>query len=158
MILTTEKHRDDRLKLWIVLARAYSAVLEHDRRSVAAHGLSQGEFAVMEVLYHKGPLLLGQVQKKILVSSGGITYLVDRLEAKGLVERSACPGDRRSRYVALTKAGKSVMAKAFPAHAATLEKALGGLTSEEAKVAVRLLRKAGLHAEAILSDQQPSQE
>lgn len=73
------------LKLYVVLSRAYLAVNRHSQLDIARHGLSHGEFAIMEVLFHKGPLLLGEVQRKILVSSGGVTYLVDRLEADGLV-------------------------------------------------------------------------
>jgi MarR family transcriptional regulator, 2-MHQ and catechol-resistance regulon repressor len=95
------------LKLWVVLSRAYTAVARHSEADIARHGLSTGEFAILEVLYHKGPLLLGEVQRKILVSSGGVTYLVDRLEAAGLVERRDCPEDRRARYAALTRRGSS---------------------------------------------------
>src|SRR3712207_3630263 len=84
------------LRLWIALARAHNAVQAHAAADVARHGLTISEFAVLEVLYHKGPLLLGEVQRRILVSSGGITYLVDRLEKRGLVERRDCPGDRRA--------------------------------------------------------------
>src|SRR5687768_2233491 len=105
------------LKLWVVLARAYAAVSERAARDVARHELTLAEFAVMEALYHKGPLLLGEVQKKILVSSGGVTYLVDRLEQRGLVERQPCLSDRRARYAALTAEGKSLMVRIFPEHA-----------------------------------------
>ena len=51
------------------------------------------------------------------MSSGGITYLVDRLEQKGLVERQDCPGDRRARYAALTPEGERVIGRIFPGHA-----------------------------------------
>ena len=81
--------REVALKLFVVLARANAAVTAHLHAQAAAHGLTLTEFGILEVLYHKGPLLLGEVQKRILVSSGGVTYLVDRLEAKGLVERQA---------------------------------------------------------------------
>src|SRR6185503_13192975 len=90
------------LKLWVVLARAYASVAQRASEDVARHGLTLAEFAVLEALYHKGPLLLGEVQKKILVSSGGVTYLVDRLEERGLVRRKLCPEDRRARYAELT--------------------------------------------------------
>src|SRR5512141_2466339 len=86
----------DELKLWVVLARAHNAVSRLVRADIASHGLTEGEFAVLEALYHKGPLLLGDVQRRILVSSGGITYLIDRLVARGLVERRPCPSDRRA--------------------------------------------------------------
>lgn len=134
------------LKLWVVLSRAQMAVASHAEADMARHGLSPGEFAILEALYHKGPLLLGEVQRKILVSSGGVTYLVDRLEKQGLVERRDCPGDRRARYAALTPAGESFIGQIFPAHAAAIEKALAGLSPEEKRTAVALLKKLGQHA------------
>lgn len=131
------------LKLYVVLSRAHLAVERHAQDDIARHDLSQGEFAILEVLYHKGPLLLGEVQRKILVSSGGVTYLVDRLEADGLVERRPCETDRRARYAALTRKGEQLMRRIFPAHAAALQRAVSGLSTAEKKQAINLLRKLG---------------
>jgi MarR family 2-MHQ and catechol resistance regulon transcriptional repressor len=131
------------LKLFIVLSRAHLAAERHSQLDIARHELSPGEFAIMEALYHKGPLLLGEVQRKILVSSGGVTYLVDRLEANGLVERRECETDRRARYAALTRKGEQFMKKIFPGHAAALERAVSGLSAAEKKQAIDLLRKLG---------------
>ena len=134
------------LKLWVILSRAHAAVEEHARADVARHELTLAEFAILEVLYHRGPLLLGEVQRRILVSSGGITYLVDRLEQRGLVERRECPGDRRARYAALTAEGEALVGRIFPEHARCLEAALGGLGEEEQEEAVKLLRTLGRYA------------
>lgn len=135
------------LKLWVVLARAHAAVQDHLQADVGSHGLTLAEFGILEVLYHKGPLLLGEVQRRILVSSGGVTYLVDRLEKKGLVERRECPEDRRARYAALTPRGEELIARIFPQHARRIEEVLAGLDVEEKREAVRLLRQLG-HAAA----------
>ncbi|MCG6954649.1 MAG: MarR family transcriptional regulator [Gemmatimonadetes bacterium] len=137
------------LKLFIVLSRARNAVADHVDAHTEACGVTTGEFAVMEALFHKGPLLLGEVKRKILVSSGGVTYLIDRLEARGLVERRACPTDRRARYAALTQAGQDLMARIFPEHAGRIVAALGGLNDEEKGRAIELLRTLGLHAEGL---------
>ena len=134
------------LKLWVVLARAYAAVSERAARDVARHGLTLAEFAVMEALYHKGQLLLGEVQKKILVSSGGVTYLVDRLEQRGLVERRLCAEDRRARYAALTPQGQELMDRIFPEHAECIAEVAGVLTPEEQLEVRRMLRDLGRHA------------
>lgn len=131
------------LKLWVVLSRAHNALEDHAAADVSRHGLTLTEFAILEVLHHRGPLLLGDVQRRILVSSGGITYLVDRLERKGLVERRECPGDRRARYAALTGAGEALIGRIFPEHAACIERAVAGLEESEKREAVRLLRTLG---------------
>lgn len=139
----------DALKLWVVLARTYDAVARHVAADVARHGLTAAEFGVLEALYHKGPLLLGEIQRKVLVSSGGITYLVDRLVARALVERRECEADRRARYAALTPDGEALLARIFPAHAARIRAALGTLDADERREATALLRRLGHGAAAL---------
>jgi MarR family transcriptional regulator, 2-MHQ and catechol-resistance regulon repressor len=127
------------LRAWIALARAYAAVSARAAADAARHDLTGAEFGVLEALYHKGPMLLGEVQRRILVSSGGITYLVDRLEKRGLVERRDCPGDRRARLAALTAEGEQLVHRIFPEHAAVISDALGVLGREEQRQLIRLL-------------------
>lgn len=128
------------LRTWIALARAHNAVSARATADVARHGLTVAEFGVLEVLYHKGPMLLNEVQRRILVSSGGITYLVDRLEKRGLVERRDCPGDRRARFAALTPEGDRLVRGIFPEHAAVIRDALATLGPDDKRDAIRLLR------------------
>jgi MarR family 2-MHQ and catechol resistance regulon transcriptional repressor len=88
---------------------------------------------------------VGELQRKILVSSGGTTYLVDRLAEQGLVERRECPTDRRARYAALTSRGEQLIARIFPEHAQVIAEAMSGLTEEKKRQATALLRELGLH-------------
>jgi MarR family 2-MHQ and catechol resistance regulon transcriptional repressor len=138
--------RELTLKLWVVLSRAQAAIEAHARADVARHDLTLAEFGVLEAILHRGPMLLGEAQKEILVSSGGITYLVDRLEKKGLVERRECPSDRRARYAALTPEGEALIQRIFLEHARVLEDALSGLDEEEKQETILLLRKLGERA------------
>jgi MarR family transcriptional regulator, 2-MHQ and catechol-resistance regulon repressor len=134
------------LKLWVVLSRAYSAVEARVKADIARHGLTPAEFGALEALYHKGPMLVGEVKRKILLSSGGITYVIDRLEEKGLVERRDAPGDRRASCAALTPAGEALVARIFPEHAARIEEVLASLSEEEQVFATDLLRRVGRRA------------
>jgi MarR family 2-MHQ and catechol resistance regulon transcriptional repressor len=136
----------DALKLWIVLSRAHRAIEERTTRDVAQHGLTLAEFGVLEALYHKGPMLLGEVQRSLLVSSGGVTYLVDRLEKRGLVRRDDCPEDRRARYAVLTPEGEAFVRQVFPPHAAEVRRAVAALTREEQRTLTALLKRLGLGA------------
>jgi MarR family transcriptional regulator, 2-MHQ and catechol-resistance regulon repressor len=138
---------DRALKLWVVLSRAAAAVERHVRDDIARHGLTPAEFGALEALHHRGPMLVGEVQRRILVSSGGVTYVIDRLVAKGLVERRECPEDRRAAYAALTEEGEARIRAIFPAHAASVEHALAGLDAAEQDAAIGLLRTLG-HAAA----------
>ena len=137
------------LKLWVVLARAFNALARHTGSDIARHGLTPSEFAILETLFHKGPLLLGELQRKVLTSSGGITYLVDRLSERGLVQRRDCPTDRRARFAELTQAGEALIAEIFPAHAQVVRQAVDALTPEEREIATALLRKLGTHTAAL---------
>ncbi len=134
------------LKLWVVLSRTREAIVEHLQADVARHDLTLMEFGILEALYHKGPMLLGDVQRRILVSSGGVTYLVDRLERKKLVERQVSPVDRRARYAALTPEGEALISRIFPQHATRIEYLMSELSAEEQKVVYPLLRRLGLSA------------
>ncbi len=138
---------DAALHLWVVLTRAQAAVNRHARDDIRSHDLTEGEFGVLELIFHKGPQLLGEIQRRVLVSSGGITFLVDRLAEKGLVERRDCPSDRRARYAVLTPAGEALMSRIFPVHAQRIAEAVSGLTREEQVAATGLLKKLG-HAAA----------
>jgi MarR family 2-MHQ and catechol resistance regulon transcriptional repressor len=122
---------DRALKLWVVLSRAHAAVAAHSQADIARSGLTPMEFGIMEALHHKGPMLLGEV---------------DRLAAKGLVERQRCDRDRRAYYAALTPAGKEMIREIFPRHAQAIRRAMGGLTEEEKDEAISLLRTLGRHA------------
>jgi len=145
----SDRKQEAALKLWVVLARAFDSVAKNVEADVAQHDLTGTEFGILEALYHKGPMLLGEIQRKILVTSGGITYLVDRLVEKGFVRREQCAEDRRARYAVLTPSGQALIRKIFPTHAARIEQSLSGLTQAEQREATALLRKLGLAAAAL---------
>src|SRR5690606_5247107 len=128
------------LKLWTVLAKAYDAVRTHAFAHIERQGLTPGEFGVLDTLYHRGPMLLGELQHRVLVTSGGISYLTDRLDKQGLVERREYAEDRRTKEVALPRLGEALMCRSFPEHTAAIARALAGVDPEVKQAAVALLR------------------
>lgn len=134
------------LKLWVVMNRAVRSIEEQLRPQVEAHGLSMTEFAVLEVLLHKGTLPIGEVGARVLRASGSMTYVVDKLEQRGLLARQTCPEDRRVVHAALTDAGRRLIERVFAEHAALLEQVAGELTPQEQATAVTLLKRLGLSA------------
>jgi MarR family 2-MHQ and catechol resistance regulon transcriptional repressor len=128
------------LQLWAYLSNAYSAIHAHATDDLAGHGLSIAEFGLLEILHQKGPLPLGEVQRNLSVSSGGVTFLVDRLEKKELVERRSSQEDRRSKYAALTAKGEGVMGEILPAHAERIRESMSSLTLPEQRTAIGILR------------------
>jgi MarR family transcriptional regulator, 2-MHQ and catechol-resistance regulon repressor len=134
------------LKLFIVLSRAYKAINEHVNKIIQANGLNPTEFAVLELLYHKGDQPMQQIGGKILLASGSITYVVDKLEQKGMLKRIACPKDRRVTYAQITEEGKKFIQDVFPEHAQQIDKLMSSLTESEKLEAIDLLKKLGLPA------------
>ncbi len=132
------------LRLFVTLMRCTNAVGDVARYDIARNDLSVSEFAVLELLYHKGPTPLGAVAAQVLLTSGSMTYVIDQLEKQGLVTRVACPKDRRRLHAALTDAGQAKIASIFPGHAAGITQAMSILSSDEQDELARLLKKLGL--------------
>jgi MarR family 2-MHQ and catechol resistance regulon transcriptional repressor len=146
MPMPTRDRQAETLRLWVIFSRAHNAVAARAQADVVRHGLTIAEFGVLEALHHKGPLLLSELKAKILVSNAGVTYLVDRLEKRGLVERRRCDRDRRAYYAHLTEEGAEFVRRIFPEHADAITEAFSTLTDEERATATELLRKIGRHA------------
>lgn len=132
------------LKLYIVLSRANKAINEVTNQFFQQHGLNPTEFAVLELLYHKGRQPLQQIGNKILLASGSITYVIDKLEKRGYLDRVSCPSDRRVTFAEITESGADFMKKLFPEHEENLHELLNVLTPEEKDTAIELLKKLGL--------------
>jgi MarR family 2-MHQ and catechol resistance regulon transcriptional repressor len=139
--------------VWIVLWKAAHAIEQNASRSVSALGLGLSEFAVLEVLLHKGPQPVNVIGKKVLLTSGSITAAVDRLESKKLVRRTADTGDLRARIVQLTKTGRRLIERAFQQHAIDMEETMAVLRFGERTELVRLLKKVGMWAATRLEGQ-----
>src|SRR5205809_2059344 len=114
--------------LWLVLMKAHRALQRLATGSIESSGVGLSDFAVMEMLLHKGPQPVNEIGRRIELTSGAITTAVDRLEAHGLVTREAHPGDRRTRIVRLTAAGRRQAATIFAGHKAAMDLAASGLS------------------------------
>ena len=136
--------------LWLIFMKAYRALAQVDARSVADSGLGLSDFAVLEILLHKGPLPVNTIGRQVMLTSGSITTAVDRLEQKRLVRRQACPNDRRVTFVTLTKTGRTLIRRVFKAHATRLETMFEPLSPTERSALATLLKKLGKHGESLL--------
>lgn len=137
--------------LWLILMKAYRALAQLDARSIAASGLGLSDFAVLEILLHKGPLPVNTIGRQVMLTSGSITTAVDRLEEKRLVRRQACPNDRRVTYVTLTPTGRTLIRRVFKVHADRLERVFAPLSTEERSTLATLLKRLGKHGETLLN-------
>lgn len=135
------------IHLWLVLWKAYESLRRHADRHIHTLGLGFSDFAVLEVLLHKGPTPVNRIGELVHLTSGSITAAIDRLEQRSLVERCTDRSDRRARVVHLTGEGRKLIECAFRDHAVAMEAATSGLTPVERGDAVALLKKLGLSAD-----------
>lgn len=110
---------------------------------IDSYGLSRETFQILELLYSKGPQPIQKISDIFSIPSGSITYVVDKLEKKGLVERAPIPGDRRKTNVALTDEGRSQFDLIFPKHVELISDHLSYATDEEKLELIRVMKKIG---------------
>ena len=146
--ITTRKSADvSGTHLWLVLMKAHRTLQRLATRSIEASDICLSDFAVMEMLLHKGPQPVNEIGRRIELTSGAITTAVDRLESRGLVTREAHESDRRARIVRLTPRGKEQAAKVFASHKTAMDFVATGLSRTERATLIELLRKLGTSAE-----------
>lgn len=110
--------------------------------TLAAFGITRADFDVLATLRRSGKpfrLTPTALSRAMMISSGGTTKRIDRLEARGLIERFDDPNDRRGVVVALTQAGVRLVDDAVEAHVADEQKVLAPLRPTERKTLLRLL-------------------
>ena len=126
---------DDRLELrvWLRLLTCATMIDGHVRSRLRRDfGTTLPRFDLMAQL-DRAPdgLTMGELSRRLMVSNGNVTGLIDRLVGEGMVLRRRSPDDRRSQIVRLSDAGKRAFDRMTPAHQAWIEELLAGLGRRE---------------------------
>src|SRR6266487_3551943 len=143
---TTSGQDSTGVHVWLILMKAFQALMPHAAESIGRTELGDSDFRVLEALLHKGPLPVNTVGPKVWLTPGSISVAVDRLVKKGLVSRKDRAGDRRVRQVELTAKGRALITRGFREHATAMETAVSVLSKNERLTLLRLLKKLGKHA------------
>lgn len=130
----TERETDTRkLGLWVRLI-ANSNIIEKEVRNLfrSEFGVTLPRFDLMSTLYRaQGGLTMGELSKRMLVSNGNVTGIVERLKKEGLVKRWVLPTDRRIYSVGLTPKGRTDFKIMADRHKEWIADILGGLDDED---------------------------
>ena len=120
-----------------------SALIQRElERVFAQHGVAGGDFDVLATLRRSGaPVTPGELSRSTMVTTGGMTKRLDRLEALGLIRRQPDPRDRRGRLIALTHNGRALVDRAVVAHLQNEERLLANLPAAKRKQLAALLRE-----------------
>lgn len=116
-------------------------------------GIRHAVFEVLLRLSRDGSRSMGGLAGELILTSGGMTRIIDRMEEAGLVGREPSPGDRRRQLVALTPAGRAKLDEALRVHAETLREHFAGpLAEEQRRALVDALRTLRTSAREELGD------
>jgi DNA-binding MarR family transcriptional regulator len=152
-MVMTETDRSVHLQAWHALLRAQAGVAGNlERELMAAEGLPLAWFEVLLVLDQAsdGALRLQRLMDTVLMTKSGVSRLVDRMEAAGLVVRSGCPSDRRGAFAVITELGREKLHRATPIHSGGIERHLGKVL--DAEEAARLRDALSAVADALGSE------
>jgi DNA-binding MarR family transcriptional regulator len=129
-----------------VIGRISRAALLLQRELVALYaqfGLQEGDFDVLATLRRHGDQRLtpGDLTRATMVTTGGMTKRLDRLEANGWIRRDDHPRDRRGKEIALTEEGRELIDRALEAHYENEKRLVAALTPEQREQLASLLRE-----------------
>lgn len=132
------------LRTFIGISRLKNFIDRKSNILVKEYGLSLPQFAVMEALFHRGDMCVGDVKDKILSSSGTMPVIVRNLKKKNLISSYKDKDDKRREMLILTEEGKELIEEIFPKNEDIIRESFDGLSKEEVKDMIRLLRKLGV--------------
>jgi MarR family 2-MHQ and catechol resistance regulon transcriptional repressor len=138
--------------VWLVMMKAMRALTRYAAAGIEDTGLGLSDFAVLEVLLHKGSLPVNTIGPIVDLTPGSISIAVDRLVSKGLVSRVESTKDRRVRIVTLTPRGKDLIAGAFRKHSGQMKRVFSELNPEELSDLEVALKKVGKRAAALMQE------
>ena len=110
---------DPRLGAWRAFLRAHARLVRDlERELQAEQGMALTDYDVLVQLSaaDERRLRMSELADQLLLSRSGVTRLVDRLVAEGLVERVTCESDRRGQWASLTDSGYERLRRASPTH------------------------------------------
>lgn len=136
---TRECAREPALAVIREIVRAYQAFTEFSAADIRRFGLSGPEFDVLATLGNQPGMTFKQIGENTLITKTTLTGVVDRLEKKGLVERRACPEDRRCVRAVLTEKGDALFREVFPDHVDRLRERLESLPEADRDVLLKQL-------------------
>ena len=135
--------KDSKLNLTTLIAftRAEHKIHNLEYKTIKESGLTISQFGVLEVLYNKGNLRIGEIMEKILTTSGNITVVIKNLEKDGFIKKISDPLDKRSTIISITDKGIKVIEEILPDHIKNINNIFDVLTEEEKIVLKDILNK-----------------
>lgn len=132
---------DKAMSTWIQLYKAFKKIKAKEMAYIKSHNLTMNQFEILEVLYHRGDLSVGEITKLTLGTSGNVTVVIKNLVRDGFVSSEPDSKDKRTYMVSITQKGKDAISELFPDHAKNFEEYFKVLDKNEMETLFKLLRK-----------------
>jgi MarR family transcriptional regulator, 2-MHQ and catechol-resistance regulon repressor len=145
------QYAEKELKLFRTWLKATKTLFDNVTKDITSHGLTIENFMVLELLYNKGPQYIQVISEKLMIPSGSITYVVNKLEKKELAKREIEEENKRYCKVVLTEKGESLFNEIFPKHVEMIVKNLEVLDDSQKEQLRTLLKTVGLAAKELSS-------
>ena len=132
---------DKAMRTWVQIYKTYNRFSSEELKYFLNHELTFNQFKVLEVLYHRGDLNIGDITKLSLSTPGNITVVIRNLKRDNWITSISDPKDKRANILSITQKGKDKMSKLFPQHAQNIHDYMDILDDEELDTLYKLLRK-----------------
>ncbi len=140
--------KDAALKIWLKMHRSYMTVLTASGEKLKEYKLNEVQFGVIDYLVNKGSSKIGLLCKKMMVSGGNMTLILDYLEKQSLIKRSHSKTDRLSIDVEVTEKGSKLYEKVLAEYGDALQDIFSVLTEREQEIFASSLKKIGTGIES----------
>ena len=125
----------------IVFRKADKTINEMILPDIKKYDLTHTQFGVLDILYTKGSLKIGEIIEKLFTTSGNMTCVIKNMEKRGLVKREVDDCDRRACRIDLTAQGREIIEELLPIHRENVDKAFSVLTDEDKENLITILKK-----------------
>ncbi|WP_105101057.1 MarR family transcriptional regulator, partial [Streptococcus suis] len=100
----------------VVFRRAANTISRQETEIIRKHGLTVGQFGVMEALYNKGNLRIQDLIDKLLSTSGNMTVVIRNMVRDGYIFKTQDESDKRASLIGLTPFGRETIEEVLPEH------------------------------------------
>ncbi|MFC3932360.1 MarR family winged helix-turn-helix transcriptional regulator [Streptococcus dentapri] len=133
--------KNSAVKSMVVMRKAFRTIDSRVSGTFRDFDLTPAQFSVLDVLYAKGPMRIGELISSILSTSGNMTIVIKNMEKNGWIKREVSDDDGRVYIISITRKGRNIIEKALPAHIQAVEETFSILTPEEQEQLIGLLKK-----------------
>jgi len=131
------------LKLLVTLSRCNSSTQKRIYPFLRKEKVTEAQFSVLELLYHKGSFSIKEIIEKTFSSGGTMTVIINNLLKQGLVRKEKSSDDKRVYLIYITDKGRELTERLFESYLENLSFALGVLSDFEKDILIKLLKKLG---------------